>query len=372
MPRIALRYRLQTDIHGLDRSRHRIARATTGARLVLELDVHGAPAPQVIGAVMAAAAMRPPSARRIGVPRRRGRARPARRAPRGRSRSGACSQGIPGVPPAARPRRPGRRRVVGRRRPAWRGVPAERRWAMEVLGLRAGHRPSSATTCSAGSAASSASPTPTTGGAARGAAERIAELTEARELLLDVARLGGRATAVVAAAERPAHDELRQRPIRAWPRLPFTSPSPARPARSATRSSTASRRGQLLGPDQPVVLRLLEIEPAMKALEGVVMELDDGAHPLLDGHRGRPSDLKTAFDGTSWALLVGSIPRKAGMERGDLLKVNGGIFKPQGAGHQRARRERRARARRRQPVQHQLPHRAVATRPTCPPTAGSR
>ena len=87
--------------------------------------------------------------------------------------------------------------------------------------------------------------------------------------------------------------------------------------------------GQLLGPDQPVVLRLLEIEPAMKSLEGVVMELDDCAFPLLAGVEAT-SDLDTAFDGSSWALLVGSIPRKAGMERGDLLNVNGGIFKPQG------------------------------------------
>jgi malate dehydrogenase len=87
--------------------------------------------------------------------------------------------------------------------------------------------------------------------------------------------------------------------------------------------------GQLLGPDQPVVLRLLEIEPAMKALEGVVMELDDCAFPLL-ADVVATSDLKTAFDGTNWALLVGSVPRKAGMERGDLLSVNGGIFKPQG------------------------------------------
>jgi malate dehydrogenase len=87
--------------------------------------------------------------------------------------------------------------------------------------------------------------------------------------------------------------------------------------------------GQLLGEDQPIVLRLLEIEPALKALEGVCMELDDCAFPLL--HDIVPSaDLKTAFDGTSWALLVGSVPRKAGMERGDLLNVNGGIFKPQG------------------------------------------
>jgi malate dehydrogenase len=87
--------------------------------------------------------------------------------------------------------------------------------------------------------------------------------------------------------------------------------------------------GQLLGPDIPVVLRLLEIEPAMKSLEGVVMELDDCAFPLLDGIEAT-SDVNHAFDGASWALLVGSIPRKAGMERGDLLNVNGGIFKPQG------------------------------------------
>jgi malate dehydrogenase len=87
--------------------------------------------------------------------------------------------------------------------------------------------------------------------------------------------------------------------------------------------------GQLLGQDQPVVLRLLEIEPAMASLEGVVMELEDGAHPLLEGIEAT-SSLEHAFDGTSWALLVGSIPRKAGMERGDLLSINGGIFKPQG------------------------------------------
>ena len=88
--------------------------------------------------------------------------------------------------------------------------------------------------------------------------------------------------------------------------------------------------GQLLGEDQPVVLRLLEIEPAMKALEGVVMELDDCAFPQL-ADVVATADMKQAFDGTNWALLVGSIPRKAGMERGELLGVNGGIFKPQGA-----------------------------------------
>ena len=87
--------------------------------------------------------------------------------------------------------------------------------------------------------------------------------------------------------------------------------------------------GQLFGAETPVVLRLLEIEPAMKALHGVAMELEDGAFPLLHGIEAT-SDLRHAFDGTNWALLVGSVPRKAGMERGDLLTINGGIFKPQG------------------------------------------
>jgi malate dehydrogenase len=87
--------------------------------------------------------------------------------------------------------------------------------------------------------------------------------------------------------------------------------------------------GELLGRDQPVVLRLLEIEPAMGALAGVAMELDDCAFELLAGVE-TTSDMKTAFDGTSWALLVGAVPRKAGMERSDLLSVNGGIFGPQG------------------------------------------
>ncbi len=87
--------------------------------------------------------------------------------------------------------------------------------------------------------------------------------------------------------------------------------------------------GAMLGQRRRVLLRLLEIEPAMKALEGVVMELDDCAFPLLAGIEAT-SDLARAFDGTSFALLVGSVPRKAGMERKDLLGINGGIFKPQG------------------------------------------
>jgi malate dehydrogenase len=87
--------------------------------------------------------------------------------------------------------------------------------------------------------------------------------------------------------------------------------------------------GQMFGPDQPLVLRMLEIEPAMKGLEGVAMELDDCAFPLLAGME-LSSKAEEAFDGANWALLVGSVPRKAGMERGDLLAVNGGIFGPQG------------------------------------------
>ena len=87
--------------------------------------------------------------------------------------------------------------------------------------------------------------------------------------------------------------------------------------------------GELFGPKQPLVLRLLEIEPAMKALEGVIMELDDCAFPLLADIEAT-SSLATAFAGTELALLVGSVPRKAGMERKDLLGINGGIFKPQG------------------------------------------
>jgi malate dehydrogenase len=87
--------------------------------------------------------------------------------------------------------------------------------------------------------------------------------------------------------------------------------------------------GQLLGPETPVRLRLLEIEPALKAAEGTAMELDDCAFPLLTGI-DITADAREAFDGTNVALLVGARPRTKGMERGDLLSANGGIFKPQG------------------------------------------
>src|SRR3954451_14683374 len=90
-----------------------------------------------------------------------------------------------------------------------------------------------------------------------------------------------------------------------------------------------SASGQMLGPDQPVHLRLLEIPDAVKAAEGTAMELEDCAFPLLAGI-DITDDATSAFDGTSIALLVGARPRGPGMERGDLLAANGGIFKPQG------------------------------------------
>jgi len=88
--------------------------------------------------------------------------------------------------------------------------------------------------------------------------------------------------------------------------------------------------GDMLGPDQPVRLRLLEIPQAVGAAEGTAMELDDGAFPLLAGI-DITDDAAVAFDGTNIALLVGARPRGPGMERGDLLEANGGIFGPQGA-----------------------------------------
>ena len=87
--------------------------------------------------------------------------------------------------------------------------------------------------------------------------------------------------------------------------------------------------GDMFGSDQPVELRLIEIPQALEALNGVVMELQDGAFPLLRG-LVPTADLDEGFDGVNWALLVGSVPRKAGMERKDLLGINGKIFVGQG------------------------------------------
>ena len=87
--------------------------------------------------------------------------------------------------------------------------------------------------------------------------------------------------------------------------------------------------GFVFGPDQPVNLRLIEIEPGMAALQGVIMELEDCAFPLLNEVVGT-TDLNEGFKGANWALLVGSVPRKAGMERSELLGINGRIFIGQG------------------------------------------
>jgi len=87
--------------------------------------------------------------------------------------------------------------------------------------------------------------------------------------------------------------------------------------------------GQAFGPATKVLLRLLELEPALPALEGVRMELDDCAFPLLEGVVAT-SDTNEAFQGANWALLVGAVPRREGMERNDLLSINGGIFTGQG------------------------------------------
>jgi len=87
--------------------------------------------------------------------------------------------------------------------------------------------------------------------------------------------------------------------------------------------------GEMLGDDQPVILQMLEITPALDALRGVTMELDDCAFPLLVD-TVQTDDANTAFGDADVALLVGAMPRKKGMERSDLLSANGGIFKPQG------------------------------------------
>lgn len=87
--------------------------------------------------------------------------------------------------------------------------------------------------------------------------------------------------------------------------------------------------GEILGPDQPIILQMLEITPALPALEGVSMELEDCAFPLLAG-MVQTDDAEEAFSDADMALLVGAMPRKAGMERADLLEANGKIFTTQG------------------------------------------
>ncbi len=110
--------------------------------------------------------------------------------------------------------------------------------------------------------------------------------------------------------------------------------------------------GSLLGPDRPIELRLLEIEPALKALEGVVMELDDCAFPLLSGVQ-IGADPNKIFDGVNLALLVGARPRGPGMERSDLLAGQRCDLHRAGQGAELGCRQRRPRRRDRKPGQHQ-------------------
>lgn len=179
VPRIALRYRLQTDTHGLDRSRHRIiAEATTTdrPRVVLELDRHGRGDPQVIGAILAAAAL-PPSARSLGL-----------RAIDQALRQPMLPYGMEvrrlvfGAPDLRPPPLPGAP-IAFSTEDAWVGVPAERRWAMEVLGIRAG-MPIERNDVQARFRRLVRLAHPDHGAEHERAAERLAELAEARELLL--------------------------------------------------------------------------------------------------------------------------------------------------------------------------------------------
>jgi hypothetical protein len=178
VPRIALRYRLQTDTHGLDRSRHRIlTESELGAApaVVLELDGHGAGVPQLLGAVMAAAAL-PSSARRAALRAVEDAvARPV--LPDGLVVR-RLAEGVPGLQPFAPRSWNGRGAEDG-----WAGVPAERRWAMEVLGLRAGMMVERQDV-QARFRRLVRLAHPDHGAARDGAAERLAELSEARDLLL--------------------------------------------------------------------------------------------------------------------------------------------------------------------------------------------
>ncbi len=195
VPRIALRYRLQTDTHGLDRSRHRIVgesfsrsaaglQPQTDARVVLEIDRHGRSDPQVIGAVLAAAAL-PSSARMIAL-----RAVDAALT-RPRMPDGMTVRRLLDGAPDLRSARPDLAGVGGpglRADDAWRGIPADRRWAMEVLGIAA-NGGVDRVEVQARFRRLARLAHPDHGGARDGAAERLAELGEARAMLLaDAAR----------------------------------------------------------------------------------------------------------------------------------------------------------------------------------------
>jgi hypothetical protein len=189
VPRIVLRYRLQTDVHGLDRSRHRVLGEE--GRVVVELDVHGAPVPQVLGSVLAVATM--------GMSTRASAVRAITLAADGRFRfpKGVLLRRLEFGMPQEAPPLPGTQWKRGRppEEFMWAGVPSERRWAMEVLGLR-GDMTLDRDDISRRFRRLLRDAHPDHGGASAEAAERIAELTEARNLLVGFA-----ASAVPAAGD---------------------------------------------------------------------------------------------------------------------------------------------------------------------------
>jgi hypothetical protein len=174
VPRISMRYRLQIDTHGLDHSRHRIV--AEGGRTVLELDRHGQPDPQVIGAVMAAAAL-PGAPRDVALRAVHAALRHPGTLPEGLAVR-RLLLGVPGLgpPPAGA--------AAGAGADPWTGMPTEQRWAMEVLGLRS-DATLDRTDVQARFRRLIRMAHPDHGGARQGAAERMAELTEARSVLLD-------------------------------------------------------------------------------------------------------------------------------------------------------------------------------------------
>jgi hypothetical protein len=180
VPRIALRYRLQTDVHGLDRSRHRVL--GEDGYVVVELDVHGAAVPQILGSVLAVAT--------IGTSGRPAAIRAIRAAVDGRFRfpDGVRLRRLEyGVPQEAPPLAGTQwKRGRPREEDAWAGVPSERRWAMEVLGLRGGMR-LDRDDISRRFRRLLRDAHPDHGGERAEAAERIAELTEARDMLIGFA-----------------------------------------------------------------------------------------------------------------------------------------------------------------------------------------
>ncbi len=311
VPRIALRYRLQTDTHGLDLSRHRITSADVERGSVRP--ILGARPAQPVGTAGDRRDHGRRAAPAVGtqcrLPLRRRRRRPPRRAPRGLEVR-RMYEGLPGVrpPPPGTTTKIGTAQSVGRE-----NGPGSRRNGAGPW-RSSGSTPASAssvTTCSGGSAAWYGWRTPITAGQQRrGGAHRRAHRGARAAPRRDRFGRNGACRVGFAHVREPPH---------------VTVTGAAGQIGYALVHRIAS--GQLLGPRPTGRAAAARYRTRAPVARGVVMELEDGAHPLLVGIEAT-ADLKTAFDGTSWALLVGSIPRKAGMERGDLLSVNGGSSSP--------------------------------------------